>query len=170
METHPFRVDTRMIPPVVLAMAFGCILLALEGPTRRGILLAALLAPFFYLGAEILARKIVVDERGITISKLFRSVRHEWSDISSVDTVRTGAKMFIILHGDQGGTTLITNTIRPFDRLAASIVESVPRPSITEDVREQLADPPAKTGPLFQAWIACLVLAALAIGTLMGYG
>ena len=170
METHPFRVDTRMIPPIMLAIAFGCILLIHEGPTRRGILLAVLLAPFFYLAAEILARKILLDERGITISKLFRSVRHEWSDISSVDTVKTGAKIFIILQSNQGGTTLITNTIRPFDRLAAEILTSVPPASIAEGVREQLTDPPTKVGPLFQAWIACLVLAALAIGTLMGYG
>lgn len=170
METRPFRVDSRIIPPVALAAAFGCLLLVVEGPTRRGILLAALLAPFFYLAAEILARRIVVDEKGITISKLLRSVHYEWSEISSVDWVGTGSKVFLVLHSEEGGTSLITNTIGLFGELASIIVSSVPRAGVAEGVHEHLSDPPAKMGPVVQAWIACLVLAALAIGKLAGYG
>lgn len=169
METRPFRVDSRIILPVVLAVAFGCLLLVLEGPTRRGILLAALLAPFFYLAAEILARRIVVDEKGVTIAKLLRSVRYEWSEISSVDSVRTGSKVFLVLHSEEGGTTLITNTIELFGELAAIVLRSVPRRSVAEGVREQLSEPPGKVGPLVQAWIACLVLAALVMGKVLGY-
>jgi hypothetical protein len=102
METRPFRVDSRIIPPVVLAVAFGCLLLVLEGPTSRGILLAALLAPFFYLAGEILARRIVVDEKGITVLKLLRSVHYDWPEISSVDSVRAGSKLFLVLYSDEG--------------------------------------------------------------------
>jgi hypothetical protein len=169
METRPFRVDSRIVPPVALAVAFGCLLLVLEGPTRRGILLAALLAPFYYLAAEILARRIVVDEKGITISKLLRSVRYEWPEISSVSSVRTGSKVFLVLHSEERGTTLITNTIGLFGELAAIVLSSAPRASVADADREQLSDPPGKVGPLVQAWIACLVLAALSIGKLLGY-
>ncbi|MEW6138617.1 MAG: hypothetical protein AB1733_10325 [Thermodesulfobacteriota bacterium] len=169
METRAFRVDSRMILPIVMAMIFGALLVALEASTRRGILLAVLLAPFFYLGAEILARKIVIDSQGITISKLFRSVRHDWMDLSSVDSVRTGNKVFVILHSDQGGTSLISNTIRPFGQLVDTILACAPQRSFTEEVRERLSDPPGKFGPLVQAWIACLALGALVVGTLLGY-
>ncbi len=75
MDSKIYRVDPRMITPVALAMGFGAFLLILEGPTPRGLLLFLLLSPFFYLGAEILARKIAVDTTGITISKFLRSVQ-----------------------------------------------------------------------------------------------
>jgi hypothetical protein len=169
METRPFRVDSRIIPPVVLAVAFGCLLLVLEGPTSRGILLAALLAPFFYLAGEILARRIVVDEKGITVLKLLRSVHYDWPEISSVDSVRAGSKLFLVLYSDEGGTTLITNTIGLFGQLAEIVLSSVPQASVAQGVREHLSDLPAKVGPLVQAWIACVVLAALAMGKLLGY-
>ena len=72
MAARPYRVDFRMIPPIILAMVAGLLLLILEGATERGFLTACLLAPFFYLGAEVLARRISLDETGITISKLLQ--------------------------------------------------------------------------------------------------
>jgi len=142
----------------------------LEGPVKRGFLLLLLLAPFFYLGAEILARKIVLDERGITISKFLRSVQLEWSEIQSVDAVRSGSKVFIILLGNHGRPVLITNTIRSFSELVSRMLEHVPKGNIAEGAVEILSDPPSKTGPLVQAWIVCLVLAALTAGKILGFG
>ncbi len=170
MEYSGYRVDPRLIPPVALAMVLGILLLCLEGPVKRGFLLLLLLAPFFYLGAEILARKIVLDEKGITISKFLRSVRLEWSDIQSLDAVRSGSKLFVILLGDHGRPVLITNTIRPFPELVSRMLEHVPKERISQGAVEILSDPPSKTGPLVQAWIVCLVLAALLVGKILGFG
>lgn len=170
METYSFRVDPRMIPPVALAMGFGVALLFLEGPTKRGFLLLLLLAPFFYLGAEILARKIVVDARGITISKLVRTVRLEWPEIESVDAVRSGSKLFLIVQADRGRTTLITNTIRPFDQLVDRVMTSLPADKVAAHAKDLLSNTPAKRGPLVQAWVACLVLGGIVIGRMLGYG
>jgi hypothetical protein len=129
-----------------------------------------LLAPFFYLGAEILARKIVLDERGITISKFLRSVRLEWSEIQSLDAVRSGSKLFVILLGDHGRPVLVTNTIRSFSELVSRILKHVPKEKIADGAVQILSDPPSKTGPLVQAWIVCLVLAALVVGKSLGFG
>lgn len=170
MEYSGFRADPRLIPPVALAMAFGIILVCLEGPAKRGFLLLLLLAPFFYLGAEILARKIVLDERGITISKFLRSVRLEWAEIQSLDAVRSGSKVFVILMGNHGRPVLITNTIRPFSELVSRLLEHVPKGKIAEGAAEILSEPPSKMGPLVQAWIVCVVLAALTAGKILGYG
>lgn len=170
MEKYQYRVDPRMIPPVVLAMGFGALLFFLEGTTKRGFLLLLLLAPFFYLGAEILARKIVLDDRGITITKFLRSVRLEWPEVHSMDAVRSGTKLFIILLGEQGRPTLITNTIRPFSDLVERLLKYVPADKVASGVTEILSDPPKKTGPLVQAWIVCVVLTALAAGKVLGYG
>jgi hypothetical protein len=151
-------------------MISAALLLFLEGPTKRGLLLLLLLAPFFYLGAEILARKILVDSQGITVSKLLRTVRLSWSEIQSLDAVKSGSKLFLILLNLEGRLTLITNTIRPFRDLVTRIVESVPDEKVTADARELLSQCPTKTGPVIQAWIACLVLSGMVIGRLMGYG
>jgi hypothetical protein len=170
MEYSGYRVDPRLIPPVALAMVFGIALLCLEGPVKRGFLMLLLLAPFFYLGAEILARKIVLDERGITISKFLRSVRLEWSEIQSLDAVRSGSKLFVILLGDHGRPVLVTNTIRSFSELVSRILKHVPKEKIADGAVQILSDPPSKTGPLVQAWIVCLVLAALVVGKSLGFG
>ncbi len=170
MDGKIYRVDPRMIPPVALAMGFGVFLLILEGATPRGLLLLLLLSPFFYLGAEILARKIVVGTSGITISKFLRSVSLEWSDIQSLDAVRSGSKMFLILQRDEGGPVIITNTIRPFPDLVSSLVAAVPAEKISSPVHELLTDAPAKFGPVIQAWLVCLVFIALVMGKLLGYG
>lgn len=168
--TAMYRVDSRMILPVVLAMVAGGALLVLEGPTRRGLLLAVVLAPFYYLGAEILARKVVVGDDGIAIQKLLRTVRLDWLHIDTLDAVRTGHKVFVILLPFDGRPTFVTNTIRPFDELVRHILERVPESRITPNAREVLDTAPSKIGPLIQAWIVCLVLAGCVAGRLAGYG
>jgi hypothetical protein len=169
MEGKIYRVDPRMVTPVALALVFGAFLLLLEGKTQKGFLLLLLLSPFFYLGAEILARKIVVDSTGITISKFLRSVRLEWPDIQSVDAVRSGSKLFLILQREEGRPIIITNTIRPFSELVSSLVSAVPAEKISSSVPDLVTDSPVKFGPVIQAWLVCLVFVALIIGKLMGY-
>jgi len=169
MESHQFRCDPAMIVPVALAMASGFALLFLEGLTNKGLLLLVLLAPFFYLGAEILARKIEVDSQGITVFKLLRTVRMPWNAIQSVDAVKAGKKVFLILHNSDGRHTLITNTIGSFRDLVIRIAGALPESRVTQGARDILADPPRKSGPTVQAWLACIVLSAMAIGKLMGY-
>lgn len=150
-------------------MAAGVILLILEGATTKGLLLLMLLTPFYYLGAEILARRIRLDDSGVTISKLLRSVRMEWSHIQSVEAVKTGRKVFLILQPRQGMPAFITNTVRPFRDLVNRILEKVGSDKISENARELLTDPPPKHGPMIQAWIVCLVLTGLLAGKILGY-
>jgi len=170
MDGKIYRVDSRMIIPVVLAMSFAAFLLILERTSQRALLMLLLLSPFFYLGAEILARKIVVRTTGITISKFLRSVSMEWSEIQSLDAVRSGSKLFLILQREEGGPVIITNTIRPFPELVSSLVAAVPAEKVSSPVHELLTDAPAKFGPVIQAWLVCAVFIALVVGKLLGYG
>ncbi|MBI5569029.1 MAG: hypothetical protein HY914_03705, partial [Desulfomonile tiedjei] len=95
MQACLYRVDARMIPPVVVAMVCAVILLIMEGQTSRGLVLLLVLVPFFYLGIEILARKIHVDDHGITVSKFMRSVQLAWSEVESLDAVQSSSKLFL---------------------------------------------------------------------------
>lgn len=169
MQTMEFRVDPRMIPPVVMAMGFAAALIFMEGTSQRGIVLIIILAPLFYLGAEILARRISVDARGMSITKVMRSTRIDWTDVESVDAIKTGSKLFLIVQKNDGGSTFVTNTIRPFKELTDRIIEGVEKEKIADSVRELLADPPTKHGPMIQAWMVCVVLGGLAAAKILGY-
>lgn len=169
MEQHRYRVDPRMIPPVILSMGCGTLLIFLEETSQR-VLLFLLLSPFFYLGAEILARKIVFDSKGVTISKLLRSVRIDWADLGSMDAIRSGNKLFVILQGGEDRPLIITNTIAPFDDLVENLLEFVPSDKIGSSAKEILSNPPSKHGPFIQAWITCVVLTGLVLAKILGYG
>lgn len=169
MQPEVFRVDARMIPPVAMAIGFGAGLLLLEGTSQRGILLIIILAPFFYLGAEILARRISVDAHGMTVSKLMRQTRIDWQDVESLDAVKSGSKLFLIVQRNDGRSTFVTNTIRPFNDLTERIIAGVAPERVSESVRELLANPPSKHGPMIQAWLVCIVLGILVAGKILGY-
>jgi len=169
VNTTFYRVDPRMIPPVSLAVAAGVILLILEGPTAHGLLVLVILAPFFYLGLEILARKVLLDPHGVTISKLLRTLRMDWNDIEFLDAVRTGRKVFLILHTADGSPTFLTNTLSPFTDLVAEMLRRIPRDRVSENARQLCNDLPTKHGPLIQSWIVCLVLTGLVAGKILGY-
>jgi hypothetical protein len=170
MQPYVYRVDSRMIAPVVMAMGLGAVLLVLEAATKRGLLLFMILAPFYYLGAEILARKITLTSEGITVQKFLRSVHVDWREILMLDAFRSGSKLFVILQSQEGRPVLITNTIRPFEDLLNKLQEMVPAEKISETAKEFFSDPPSKHGLLLQAWVVCLVIAAVVVGRLLGYG
>ncbi len=170
MHNSVYRVDPRMIPPIIMAMVFGILIIIMEGATRRGFLSLALLAPFYYLGAEILARKIVIGEQGIIIKKFLRSLDLNWNGIDSLDMVRSGKKVFLILQGGENRPVLITNTIQNFHDLLNQLMRKIPEEKISTPVKELLQDPPSKYGPLLQAWLICIVLLGIVTGKILGYG
>jgi hypothetical protein len=170
MQSYYYRADSRLVPPVIITMGLGAFLLVLEGATKRGLLLFLVLAPFYYLGAEILARRIVLSSEGITVQKFLRSVHVGWREILSLDAFQSGSKLFIILQPDQGRPVLISNTIRPFNDLLGKLQEMVPAGKISETAREIFANPPSKNGPVLRAWLVCLVVAGVLAGRLLGYG
>jgi hypothetical protein len=158
-----------MIPPTAIAMGAGIIVLALEGMNSRALLLLALLAPFFYLGAEILSRRVILDEQGITIKKFLRSVSIQWSEVKSLDAVVSARKVFLVLEVGGGRPALITNTLQPFDDLFERLLDRIPSKAVSDSARELRGRLPSKHGPLIQAWAACIVLTALVIGKILGY-
>ncbi len=168
MEAYEYRVDPRMIPPVIVSMALGAWLVILEGSSERGLLILLILLPFFYIGAEVLARKVIISSQGITIRKLLRSVHIDWSELTTLDYVRSRNKLFLIFQKRDETPTLVTNTLFPFPDLTRKLLQFVPADKIAEGSRELLEDPPAKNGPLIQAWIICIVLTAMMIARFFG--
>jgi len=170
MDSQSFRVDSRMVPSVCLTMFAGAALIVFEGASQQGLLMMIVLSPFFYLGAEILARAVRIDEHGIAISKLLRSVHLDWEEIQWLDAVRTGRKVFLIIHSRDARPAFLTNTLAGFADLAGRIIERLPRDIVSERAETLLTEPPSKVGPLVQAWIACVVITGVLAGRLLGYG
>ena len=51
MQSYFYRVDSRLLPPVIMAMGFGVFLLVLEGATKRGLLLLVIPGPILLPGS-----------------------------------------------------------------------------------------------------------------------
>lgn len=169
MSPSPYLVNHLIIPPVIIAMAAGAVLIIMEATTKQGLIVLLVLAPFYYIGAEILARKVWLDEQGVTIRKFLRSVRIEWSAIRALDAVRSGRRVFLIVLPVDGRPVLVTNTIQPFDDLLNKIFEQVADEKISDRARQVRAEPPPKGGPVIQAWIVCAMLMVLVVGKILGY-
>ncbi len=169
MDDNTYTVDPKMRLPIILAMGAGILLILMEGADKQGLLLTIVLFPFFYLGAEILARKISFLPDGVTINKLLRSVELKWAEIRSLDAVQSGKKLFLIVVTDKARPILITNTIQSFDNIAERFISNLPPEKVTEHAKDMLADPPTKFAPILQAWFVFLMLAGLIAGKFLGY-
>lgn len=144
--------------------------MTVEMAAGRGLLLTLILTPFLYMGLEILARRVRVDDAGVTVSKFLRTVRLDWSNLQSLDAMKVGAKVYVILLSESGRPIFITNTICPFKALTQDLIERAPADTVTSNARELLADPPAKQTPFIQACVVCVAMIAMLVGRLLGYG
>ena len=170
METTSYRVAQALIPPVILAMGFGLYLLYLEAGSDKFVLTCLVLAPFFYLGLEILARKIIIDDTGVTIRKFLRQKHMKWSEVEHVDAIDARQKVFLILQDKGARTIIITNTIDSFKDLVERVLDHIEKHTIAPNAIEILANPPVKYGPIIQAWFACIVIVGIVVAKMLGYG
>lgn len=167
MENLDYKVNPKLIPPVILAMLSGMGLIIISIIKNHNFLFFIVLTPFLYLGLEILSRKIILNTQGLTIHKLFRSKHLDWSEIVNVDSMRTGSKIFLILQTSKTRPVIITNTIASFPDLANKIIQSVPSDKVAEAVKEISRGTPQKLWPLVQAWLIFAIFFSVMIGKLL---
>ncbi len=167
MENSAYKVDSRMKPPVILAMLPGIVLIVLSIIRSHNFLFLIVLTPFLYLGLEILARKIIVDAKGLIIHKFLRSKRLDWTEIENVDAMRSGTKTFLILQTSGARPVLITNTIASFRDLVNTIIQRIPADKVSEAVREISDSTQRKLWPIIQAWLVCAIFWIVMVGKLL---
>lgn len=164
MEKKVYKVDTRLKPPVLLAMLSGVGLVLLSIVKSRSFLFLIVLSPFIYLGLEILFREIILDSKGITVRKFLRSKRLEWPEISNIDAVVSGYKAFLIIGSNDDRPILITNTIAQFNDLVENVSGHIPAEKISESVRTVALSAKRKIWPVIQAWLVWVVFSSVLVG------
>ena len=92
-----------------------------------------------------------------------------WGDISYVDSLRSGRKVFLIIESNSTRPALLTNTLGQFPALVESIIQRLPPDKVSDSAIELVKNMPNKYGPMIQAWAVCLKLGAILLGKLMGY-
>ncbi|MGC8657556.1 MAG: PH domain-containing protein [Desulfomonilaceae bacterium] len=167
MDNPVYKVDSRMLPPVILAMLSGVGLIVISIVKNHNFLFLIAFSPFLYLGLEILARKIVVDSTGLTIHKLFRSKRLDWVAIENVDAVGSGSKFFLILQLSKSRPIVITNTIAFFPDLVKKIIQNIPADKVSEAAVEISRSNQTKLWPIIQAWLVCAIFFSVMVGKLL---
>ncbi len=90
--------------------------------------------------------------------------------MDNLETVRSGSKFFLIIQSLSHKTIIVTNTIQPFEELAANILKYLPANAVSESASQSLSSLPSKYGPVAQAWLVTLVLAAITAGKILGFG
>lgn len=161
MKKIEFKPHPWLLAPILPSMAAALILIYLEMNTDKGLLLVIILAPFFYLGLEVLFRRIEVDEKGLIIYKLLRKSELAWPEIQSLDAVRSGSKIFIIMQTNRSIPFIISNTINNFPELSRMILDRARETAIDQGAKEVLDRPVQNNRTVAQAWIAFTVIAGI---------
>ncbi len=161
MKKSEFKPHPWLLAPILPSMAAAAILIYLEINTDKGILLVIILAPFFYLGLEVLFRRIVLDDQGLVIYKLLRKSELAWPEAQSLDAVRSGNKIFIIIQTHRSIPFIISNTINRFPELVRMILDLAPETAIDAGAKEVLERPVQNNRTIAQAWIAFTVIVGI---------
>jgi len=150
-----FLIPLGLVVALALILLISCLLLHL--PLAKTLILLVFLLPACVLFAESSRRRVSIEEDSILITKLFRSKRLRYCDLTSVDTVLVRKRAFVSLSTEED-FIILSNSYDHFGRLLNQLLEKVPENVISEETRRLTDNPPEKSSDIFSAWLAVLVL------------
>ena len=171
MKQTIFRIRRSFLLPLglvvllTLALLLSCILLGL--PLAKTIILGAFLLPVMILFAESICRRVRIDDRGVQVDKLFRSKRLNFTELTSIDTVRVRKRAFVSLSSEED-FVILSNSYAEFSRMLQLLLEHAPQPVISEETRQLADNPPEKSSDIFSAWLAVGILVLILYVQLKG--
>jgi hypothetical protein len=113
-----------------------------------------------YLFLESLRRRVVVDERGVSIRKLFGEKRASWESITHVGGLAINNKGYILLT-TVAGLFIISNAYGRFTALAEDILSCVASDRVEEEVHSLLKNAPSGIAGMVLTWGAAVFMAGI---------
>lgn len=161
MSTIVYKIGRTLLIPLAIDVFLLFILLSISlfvssSPTER-IVLFVLFIPLLYIFLESISRKVIIENNGIEIKKLFRNKVLGWKDITSVGTVIIQKKAYILLTTTKGFQTL-SNSYENFTALVQNIVDNVDTDKVEEDVQTLIEYPIKKISNIIAAWVVVIIL------------
>jgi hypothetical protein len=141
---------------LTLALMVVCIM---QGQAiAKVVILGVLLLPMVALFIESAFRRLVVNEKGITASRLFRRRDVLFADVTSLESVQVRSRVFLTLSLGPDDFLIISNSYANFPELVKNLVAAVPEGTVTEEAEQLAEKPPRKQADVFTAWFAVIAL------------
>jgi hypothetical protein len=161
MSQHVFRIRRAFLIPLgVDAFLLFCLLLIsllLQGAVTERFVFAIFFVPTLYLFLESLFRRVILDETGITIRKLWRGKVVSWGEITHVGCLALHKKVYILLTTVKG-LFIVSNAYEGFAGLVDEIVGHVELEKVEEDVRLQTGGTLAGIAHVILALVAAVMM------------
>ena len=164
MESSPYTIRKSFLLPLGLVVLLSFILLFsalfLQLPTAKIIILSLFLLPGCIIFAESISRKVYVAEDAVEVSKLFRSKRLNYAELTAIDTIQLRKRAFVSL-SSENDFMILSNSYNHFGLLLKQLLENVPENVVSDEIRRLADTPPKKCSDVFSAWLAVAVLALI---------
>lgn len=129
-------------------------------PKGKIIILGVIILPIAILFLESAFRRVLFDDRGLTVFKLLRNKEFRFSEITAVDTIQVRKRAFLTLSaGDD--FLIISNAYASFPALVATLLSNVPQGAVSEETRVMAAAPPVKSTDVISCWLGVALLALI---------
>jgi len=156
-----FRIRKAFLLPLGLLLVLTCTLLVVcivQGqPLAKIIILCLILIPVTVLFSESARRHAQVDEKSLTVFKLFRQKSMEFSEITAVETVLVRKRAYLTLcAGDD--FLILSNAYAEFPKMVGALLRRVPNQAISEETRKMAEAPPVKSTDIISCWLAVVLL------------
>lgn len=99
------------------------------------------------------ARRIVIDQTGITVRRPGLRRRMRFADLTSMEAVRIRGRLFVTLWVDES-FLLVTNGYGNAAELFGLLLRRVPAHLLTDEMKTLLAEPPRADGNIIIYWLA----------------
>jgi hypothetical protein len=164
MPQRIYRIKKTLLAPVGLD-AFLLLCLALICGLYRGSALeVAIFAVFFLLAAylflDMLFRGISIDDKGLSLRRLWGAKRLPFEAITHVGGLTIHNKAYILLT-TVIGFFIISNSYSGFSALSEELLSHVDPEKVEEEVKIQLMSLPESKSQIAMAWVAAIALAGV---------
>jgi hypothetical protein len=161
MSQHVYRIRRAFLIPLgvdtVLLFCLFVISLMPQGSATERLVFAFFFFPSGYLFLECLFRRVMLDDEGIVLRRLWRKKRVPWEDITHVGGLSIRKKIYILLTTVKG-FFIVSNAYEGFPDLTEGIVSHVDPTKVEEEVHLQAGRSPLGVPHIVMAWIAAVFM------------
>lgn len=162
MKTFAIRKAFLIPLGILLLQCLALVVLCVVNGEPKGkiIILGVIILPIAILFLESAFRRVLFDDRGLTVFKLLRNKEFRFSEITAVETIQVRKRAFLTLSaGDD--FLIISNAYASFPALVATLLAKVPQGAVSEETKAMAAAPPVKSTDVISCWLGVALLALI---------
>lgn len=156
-----YRVRKQFIIPLTLDLLLLLLLMAISFFTKtilvEMVILVLIFIPLLYIFLESLFLKTSIGDKGIRIKRFLRGKELSWNDITNVDTMTVGNKVYLLLTTTKGFHVL-SNTHGDFYSMVSDVSRHMDGERVEETVRTVIEEPVKRRSDIISSWLAAIIL------------